>query len=90
MFNTLLNSLYQVKNTPLARPPIMIDNYSYRSHNTARPGRARPPPRPGGAAGRRHADHAPKLADASLSVNTRRAYLGALRALGRLAGGRPG
>ena len=25
---------------PLARPPIMIDNYSYRSNNTDRPGRA--------------------------------------------------
>ena len=35
----------------------MIDNYSYGSHYTARPGRARPTPRPGGAAGRRHADH---------------------------------
>ena len=31
-----------------------------------------------------------KLADASISVNTRRAYLGALAALGRLAGARPG
>ena len=31
-----------------------------------------------------------KLADASISVNTRRAYLGALRAPGRLAGDRPG
>ena len=31
-----------------------------------------------------------KLADASISVNTRRAYLGALRAPGRLARGRPG
>ena len=31
-----------------------------------------------------------KLADASISVNTRRAYAGALAALGRLARGRPG
>ena len=37
----------------------MIDNYRYRSNNTASSGRARPPPRHGGAAGRRHADHAP-------------------------------
>ena len=35
----------------------MIDNNHYRSNNTDRPGRARPTPRPGGAAGRRHADH---------------------------------
>ena len=35
----------------------MIDNYSYASNNTDRPGRARPTPRHGGAAGRRHADH---------------------------------
>ena len=47
---------------------------SYASYNTAHPGRARPTPRPGWAAGRRHADHPPKLADASISVNTRRAY----------------
>ena len=37
----------------------MIDNYHYASNNTDRPGRARPTPRHGGAAGRRHADHAP-------------------------------
>ena len=35
----------------------MIDNSSYRSNHTARPGRARPTPRHAGAAGRRHADH---------------------------------
>ena len=35
----------------------MIDNDPYASNHTARPGRARPTPRPGGAAGRRHADH---------------------------------
>ena len=38
----------------------MIDNDPYASNNPPdRPGRARPTPRPGGAAGRRHADHAP-------------------------------
>ena len=37
----------------------MIDNAPYRSNHPARPGRARPTPRHGGAAGRRHADHAP-------------------------------
>ena len=34
-----------------------VDHYA--SNNTARPGRARPTPRHAGAAGRRHADHAP-------------------------------
>ena len=43
----------------LGRVTILIDNSSYRSNNTDRPGRARPTPRHGGAAGRRHADHAP-------------------------------
>ena len=67
---------------PLTRPPIVIDNYSYGSHYTDRADRARQRPRPGGAAGRRHADHPParRLADASISRNTRRAYLGALSA----------
>ena len=65
----------------------MIDNSSYRSNYTDRPGRARPTPRHGGAAGRRHADHAPKLADASISINTRRAYARRAAALGRLAAG---
>ena len=37
----------------------MIDNSSYASNNHDRPDRARPTPRPGGAAGRRHADHPP-------------------------------
>ncbi len=35
----------------------MIDNYRYDSNYTDRPGRARPTPRHGWAAGRRHADH---------------------------------
>ena len=43
--------------TGIRRAPIVIDNAHYASHYTARPGRARPPPRHAGAAGRRHADH---------------------------------
>ena len=67
----------------------MIDNYHYASNNTDRTDRDSPPPRHGGAAGRRHADHAPKLADASISVNTRRAYAGALRRLDAWRGAAP-
>ena len=58
----------------------MIDNYHYASNNTDRTDRNRPPPRHGGAAGPRHADHR-KLVDASISLNSRLAYAGALRRL---------
>ena len=74
---------------PLARPPSVIDNTHYASHHPARPGRARPPPRPGGAAGRRHADHAParrRLSQPQHPTGLRRRAA----ALGRLARGRPG
>ena len=51
----------------------MNDNYRYGSNYTDRPGRARPPPRPGGAAGRRIAfanDEAVlKLSGAGLAVS---------------------
>ena len=67
----------------------MIDNYHYASNNTERTDLDSTTPRHGGAAGRRHADHAPKLADASISVNTRRAYAGALRRLDAWRGAAP-
>ena len=66
----------------------MIDNDHYASNNTTRPGRARPPPRPAGPL----AVATPttrKLADASISVNTRRAYAGALRRLDAWRGAAP-
>ena len=66
----------------------MIDNYRYRSHNTDRPGRARPTPRHGGAAGRRHADHP----EARRRLYQRQHPTGLRRraaALGRLARGPP-
>ena len=54
-----------------------------------RPDRARPPPRPGGAAGRRHADH-PEARRRPLSASTPGApTLGALHAPGRMARGPP-
>ena len=58
----------------------MIDNYRYRSNHNGRPGRARPTPRHGGAAGRA-TPTTRRLADAAISRNTRRAYLGALARL---------
>ena len=67
-----------------AKPQI----HHYASNHPARPGRDRPPPRPSGAAGRRHADH-PEARRASLSVNTRRAYAGALRRLDAWRGPAP-
>ena len=73
---------------PLARPPIVIDNYHYASNHTAKPGRARPTPRPGGAAGRRHADHP----EAHRRLYQRQHPTGLRRraaALGRMARGRP-
>ena len=47
----------------------MIDNYHYASNHADRPGRARPTPRHGGAAGRRHADH-PAGSPTPLSAST--------------------
>ena len=67
----------------------MIDNYRYASNYPDRPGRARPTPRPGGAAGRRHADHP----EARRRLSQRQHPTGLRRraaALGRLARGRPG
>ena len=66
----------------------MIDNYHYASNPTARPGRARPTPRHGGAAGRRHADHP----EARRRLSQRQHPTGLRRragAPGRLAGARP-
>ena len=57
--------------------------------NTDQPGRARPPPRPGGAAGRRHADHP----EARRRLYQRQHPTGLPRragAPGRMAGDRPG
>ena len=84
----------------------MVVTNHYASNHTARPGRARPPPRPGGAAGL--PGHQPtrrlscracaravatpttrRLADASISRNTRRAYLGALARLDAWRGAAP-
>ena len=76
---------------PLARQPIMIDNNHYASNYPDQPGRARPTPRPGGAADQ-PAVATPttrRLADASISVNTRRAYAGALRRLDAWRGAAP-
>ena len=87
-FNTLSYRLSPGKH-PLARPPIMIDNDHYASHHPAQPGRARPTPRHGGAAGRRHADHA----EARRRLSQPQHPTGLPRraaAPGRLAGGRPG
>ena len=67
----------------------MIDNYHYASHYTDRPDRARPTPRPGGAAGRRHADHPAarrRLSQRQHPTGLRRRAA----ARGRLAGDQPG
>ena len=75
--------------TGIRRATIVIDNAHYASNNTARPGRARPPPRPGGAAGPVATPTTRRLADASISRNTRRAYLGALARLDAWRGAAP-
>ena len=74
--------------TGIRRATIMIDNDHYASNHTDQPGRARPPPRHGWAAGRRHADHP----EARRRLYQRQHPTGLRRraaALGRLAGDRP-
>ena len=67
----------------------MIDNYHYASNNTGRTDRDSQPPRHGGAAGYRHADHP----EARRRLYQRQHPTGLPRragAPGRMAGDRPG
>ena len=72
----------------MTRPPILIDNYHYASNNTDRTDRNRPPPRHGGAAGRRHADH-PETRRRLYQPQHPTAYTGALRRLDTWRGAAP-
>ena len=89
-FNTLYYSLSQGSNTPFTRPPIVIDNCQlwFTPHRPTRPRSPDAPTRRGRWPSPRRP---PVSSPTPLSASTPDGpTLGALRAPGRLAGGRPG